>query len=826
MQTRTLAPAPLVALAQIVKPTSACQRCPQYQQASSPCFTDAGPIAATAPRLLVVADMPTQWEDQQGEPWSGSMGKIVRARLAAWPGHVRYAYAQRCTGGLSPEALQQCRGHLMWEGEVYAPDRVILLGATAYRAWWGTNPPSEFIAQQGLALPRLLQVGPRGETVIALQSPKEVYNNQFQLKACLEDIEWACRAPALEPRPTQYFIVQGEADVTLMRTQLGAIVGLSFVTSGKPHTPDYRVLCAALATPTQAWLIPAQHLVWLAPVLEDKNLRLYGADVKAMWHAALAVGLSLPAYPQAVIDVGIFARLESSYAAMGLTELAHRVGLGGFEQALEREEGQVRAGLMREAEGKGRKAVGPLTQKCGAGVTEWLAREGTPADYVRRACSQHNVYPYAAMAAMACARLAPTFEASDAHWRAWAFMANVPRVLARIEANGLLLNQGGLRQYAGFALARMREMTSALTYYGLQDPGSHVQVKAWLQGLLGYEPEATHAEALASLAPRHPAIGVLQSWREAFEGVRSLEQKLLQHMAPSGRVHTTFQIGGAATWRLSSTEPNVQNIPQGGDGPLGMVRLCMIPTPGYTHLELDYNQQEIRIGAARSGDEAMIAAFAGGQDFHRHTASIIAPQLWGRPLTAFTPEEQAIKRDKAKRVMLGLFFGMGIESLAREIQGTRAEAEAVLGAILGRYTRFAAWVQECQARTRVRGDTPIIWHREPLMWRQLWDVGSTDSGLVGSALRAAYNTPIQGGGALVTLTALLLLDAWLQREAIPARITLTVHDSILLEARTPELLVIARGAKAIMEGVPNGACPFLVKAKSGPTLAQLQPLPL
>jgi len=279
--------------------------------------------------------------------------------------------------------------------------------------------------------------------------------------------------------------------------------------------------------------------------------------------------------------------------------------------------------------------------------------------------------------------------------------------------------------------------------------------------------------------------------------------KLPQMVSPvTGRVHTSYHQAVAATGRLSSSDPNLQNIPiRSEDG--RRIRLAFIADPGCKLIAADYSQIELRIMAHLSGDERLLAAFAAGQDIHQATAA----EVWG-----LAPDQvSANQRRSAKAINFGLIYGMSAFGLARQLGVERGEAQAYVDLYFQRYTG----VKEFMDRTRqqARRDKYV----ETLFGRRLYlpDIDHPNQARRASAERTAINAPMQGTAADIIKRAMIAADAWIQTAHPPAHMIMQVHDELVFEVAQDAVTEAAKHIRACMDSAADLAVPLQVQIGVG-----------
>jgi DNA polymerase-1 len=316
---------------------------------------------------------------------------------------------------------------------------------------------------------------------------------------------------------------------------------------------------------------------------------------------------------------------------------------------------------------------------------------------------------------------------------------------------------------------------------------------------------STGAEILEELASRgYPIATSLLRHRELTKLKSTYVDALPLMVAPDGRIHTRFNQAVAATGRLSSTNPNLQNIPIRTE--LGQrIRRAFVAAPGHVLLVADYSQIELRILAHIAEEKELIRAFAAGEDIHRSTAAAVfgvAPEL-------VTAEQ----RRAAKTINFGILYGMSAFGLGQALSIPPREAEAFIKAYLDRYSGVRTYVEETQQSAEKEGKVETLYGRV----RWLPDIQSKNRNLRENARRMAINARIQGTAADLLKLAMIATDRRLRLEQPDSRLLLTVHDELVLEVPEAKAEAVAGLVKAEMEGVAELRVPLVVDAGWGPS---------
>ncbi len=352
-------------------------------------------------------------------------------------------------------------------------------------------------------------------------------------------------------------------------------------------------------------------------------------------------------------------------------------------------------------------------------------------------------------------------------------------VLADMERTGFFIDRNGIAKY-GEALSEVAKTLENQIYFhagrefNIHSPKQLGEILFDTLGLphakktkTGY---STNAEILEKLRPAHPIIGDILEYRQITKLKSTYVDGLLKVADANGRVHTTFKQTGTATGRLSSTEPNLQNIPVRTELGRELRRFFRTENANYVIVDADYSQIELRLLAHVSGDRNMIEAFHAGEDIHTSTAA----KVFGVPAGAVTSE----MRKRAKAVNFGIMYGIGAFSLADDIGVSRAEAQAFIDRYLSSYPSIDAYLKQTIAKAYEDGYVTTLFGRR----RYIPELSGTNKMLQKFGERVAMNSPIQGTAADVIKLAMIRVDQRLKESRIDARLILQVHDELLIES--------------------------------------------
>ncbi len=386
-------------------------------------------------------------------------------------------------------------------------------------------------------------------------------------------------------------------------------------------------------------------------------------------------------------------------------------------------------------------------------------------------------------------------------------------VLARMERRGVLIDADQLRRQSQALAARMHQLmqraeTEAGQPFNLDSPR---QLQAILFDKLGLPVQAktpggqpsTNEEALEALRGVHPLPGLILDYRLLAKLRSTYTEKLPAMIKPaSGRVHTSYHQAVAATGRLSSSDPNLQNIPVRSEEGRA-IRTAFIAPPGWVIVSADYSQIELRIMAHLSGDAGLREAFRRGEDIHRATAA----EVFGLAPEAVDAE----RRRAAKAINFGLIYGMSAFGLARQLGIGRGEAQAYMNRYFERYPGVRAYMERIREQAQRQG------YVETLFGRRLYlpEIRARDAARRAGAERAAVNAPMQGTAADIIKRAMIAVDAWLQTRGDDAHLIMQVHDELVLEVRLDALEAVRAGLVARMQDAVRLDVPLQVEAGHG-----------
>jgi DNA polymerase-1 len=391
-------------------------------------------------------------------------------------------------------------------------------------------------------------------------------------------------------------------------------------------------------------------------------------------------------------------------------------------------------------------------------------------------------------------------------------------VLARIEANGVLLDADELRRQGTELGRRMLELQQRATTlagrsFNLDSPRQvcallydELQLPTLVKTPKG-QPSANE-EALEAIAHLHELPRVILDYRSMAKLRGTYTDKLPDMVNPdTGRLHTSYQQAGAATGRLASSDPNLQNIPiRTEDG--RRIRTAFVAPPGRRIVACDYSQIELRIMAHLSQDTGLVAAFEAGADIHRATAA----EVFGRGIDEVTGDE----RRAAKAINFGLMYGMGAFGLARNLGIGRAEAQDYIALYFSRYPGVRDFMERTRTQARERGYVETVFGRR----LYLEYIGRGTQAQRAGAERAAINAPMQGTAADIIKRAMVSVDGWLADHRERALMILQVHDELVFECDAGFVDTLLAEVVGRMTAAATLSVPLLVDSGVGDSWEQ------
>ena len=384
-------------------------------------------------------------------------------------------------------------------------------------------------------------------------------------------------------------------------------------------------------------------------------------------------------------------------------------------------------------------------------------------------------------------------------------------VLAQMEADGVRVNQNALADFGRMLSARIADCEKLIYSYSGEEfnINSPKQLGELLFDKLKLPPVkktksgySTNVEVLEKLRDQHPVIQAIMDYRMLTKLNSTYIEGLQKVICEDGRIHTTFQNTVTATGRLSSTEPNLQNIPVRTE--LGSeIRKMFVPQEDWVFVDADYSQIELRVLAHIAGDKRMQEAFKSGEDVHAVTAS----QVFNVPLREVTP----LMRRNAKAVNFGIVYGISEFSLSQDIGVSRYEAKEYIENYLAKYAGVRDYMKNIVETARTQGYVATTFGRR----RMIPEIKSSNFNVRSGAERIALNTPIQGTAADIIKLAMVRVFYALREQALQARLILQVHDELIVECPAFEAQSVMDIVTKAMQEAVSLSVPLIAEAKMG-----------
>lgn len=390
------------------------------------------------------------------------------------------------------------------------------------------------------------------------------------------------------------------------------------------------------------------------------------------------------------------------------------------------------------------------------------------------------------------------------------------KVLARMEKNGVCVDVASLREFAEqlrVEIAKKEALVRELADEPNLNVGSPKQLGAVLFEKMQLDPKAkpnarggwsTDEETLQALADRSPIIDAILDYRAAKKLLSTYIEPFPGYISPvDGRIHTTFNQALTSTGRLSSSNPNLQNIPIRTELGKEIRKAFVAQTPGWLIMSADYSQIELRIMAHLSCDAHLIAAFRDGVDVHSATAS----KIFDVPVAEVTPDMRRI----AKTANFGIMYGISAFGLSQRLKCSRAEAKKIIDDYFASFPAISSFISDTVTLAKENGFVETIFGRR----RYIPDINSHNFTVRSLAERNAVNAPIQGSSADIIKLAMIAIDRKMQEQGMKSKMVLQIHDELLFEVAPDEVEALDALVVAEMENVVKLSIPLTVECNHG-----------
>lgn len=809
----------------------------------SRCIWSAGPGRACLSAdgqpggLLVVGGSPVK---DAARPFASRSGAYVRKIISQfWNGPVVFDYAIKCPAPAKAQSkdaqkpMKECRPFLASVVGAAKPQRVLSLGPWAAQALVGRALDMESV-RRGYGWIK-------GDVpVFFAHDPLRVLENKFMRKRFEGDLRWALTVDRPTPRHLDggvVHVVENADDATRALEVLSEFDELLFdvETAGIPHGEDFTVLCAGLAPvdklETDAW-------VWSARALRDPDARgvmqallstkkISGSNLK---YDMIAAEQCLDVViPKVEFDTQLVRKLAEPTCKGRLEYAVELVGMGGSKEETKTALRVAKAAARRK---KWREGDKPHDHWCVQAI-----KNGTPGgsadNYSYGLLSDDMLHRYngrdVVSSATAALLLKERTEATaPGEMKLWnGLLQGAVPSFKRIEMTGFNADRQAFEAFAAHLKIGLDDLRQQFKAYGKDfNPNSVAQIRKILFEDLRLPKlelkesgvASTEAAVLEKMRGMHPFVDQVLEYRKLEKMDGTYATGMMAHILSDGRIHPTFRLDGTETMRISSENPNGQNIPRAETIEGRMARNGFIASPGRIIVELDQSQIELRVAAGMSGDPHMIDIFKSGQDYHMRTAQLVSQLAWRIAEDAVTEWH----RSYCKTINFGLLYGKTDVGLAQQLGCSVPEAAALRAAILGKFKKLAEMIKHLLYMVRRNGQIEIPWMDGAVHVRPLLEAGSHDKWKVSNAENAAVNSPIQGRAAMYTVASIPLIHAWIDDNKVPAQIVNTVHDSILLDVEPDAIDETVIACKGIMTSFDCWGVPLVADCKAGPSWGALR----
>lgn len=816
-----------------------CQRCKLHEGVKTVCMQAELGGAETGATLYVVGGAPIQDEDVKGRPFSsGTTGAYVRDLLQKnWPGQIVLDQALRCAPGsrkLLPTMLDACRPYTAQILQQTKPDRIIAFGSDAIASIVGRRFPV-------LGMRRGYTYTSDGTPVFFLLHPVSALRNRFLRTRFEDDLKWALTANP-QPMPTAevYYMVTDafEARVATEDLRSAAWTTFDLETFGAPHNREFEVINAAF-TPggcDTAYVLDVEALKdldlvgWFQDLLEDDSVTKVGHNLKfdcIAWRAKFKTDVRGP-----MRDTMLDRAILDADAEKALENCQPMVGMAGAKDEVSDLVSDGAKRLRKAIKNPAKADLAPIcvSPEHVAIALKRIDAGDEPKRYSYAMVPQETLGRYNASDTISTDRLKRAFDAvydKDPVRVVWPTIGQpLFRAITQMEFNGIGVSLDRIRELQLQMGTQIDELRAKFAQYGDDfNPNSADQVADLLFNKLGLKAKkrtaggkaAVDKEVLANL--NHPVANDILALRRAVKFKGQYADGMEGFLRDDMRIHPSINISGTETGRPSCSEPNLLNIPRAGTPDGKLCRDIFVTPAGFTFVEADYSQVELRVAAMLSGDEIMLELFKSGKDFHLETAKMIAP-LFG--INPDEVDDEHPLRSKAKTVNFATLYGDPPAGLAVKLNISVKEAEKLQRAILGTFKKLAKWIQESLAFAQRHGHCRTWWDGQEFRRRPLWKIADHDEDERATAERSAWNTPVQGTAAEFTNASLGAIQQWLEDSNIPAKLVLTVYDSILLEVRDDHIDLVAAKVRDIMQGWNSLGVPIKADFKTGKSWGSLE----
>ena len=809
-------------------------------------------------RVYVIGQGPQDADDRAARPFASSTGQYVRTLIErSWHGEVVYDNAVRCAPGatkLTDSMLKACRPYVAQSLRDARPARILCLGTDAIKAVMGRGFAT-------LSTRRGYTYLSSGTPVFFLIPPSSAMRNRFLRGWFEQDLQWALTAapPFQPPLNATARMIESDRNAQHAASIIRMAGGFTFdiETFGAPFNRDFRILNLA-ATPYGSDFAFVWEEAQLAnPTLNGGLFRLFRDEtIKKCGHNAKfdMIGLRARFGVQCsglvedtrlwrkLLEADVETRLETAQTLVGMAGGKDEAGayvksavkeINRAAKMLERYPGALEQPTATQA------AVIAALQGAYSGFSsasvlrglERVVQGDEPLRYAYAAIPPAVRSRYNAADTISTDRLrrhyAPLLEQSPGVAMIWRDVTHpMQHAVTAMEFNGIQANRAAISRLQREMTEVIEQARAELRAYGDFNPNASGDVSALLFDKLGLQSDSTTATGRRSTDAgtlqklRHPVADAILRFRKASKFKTQYADGMLAHIQDDGRIHPAINLDGTETGRPSCQNPNLLNIPRAGTAAGKLCRNVFTAAEGHILIEADQSQIELRVAAMLSEDQAMTDLFLQKVDFHLGTARLIAP-LFNIDPAALTKAHDL--RDKAKVVNFSTLYGDPPYGLAMKLGISKARALALQEAILGKFFKLKAWIASSLEFGRKHGFCRTWWNGQDARVRPLWHIADVSDGERETAERGAWNTRIQGTAAEFTNASVAAVHQWIEDNFVPAKLVLTVYDSILLEVHHSAVDEVACNVRRIMTSWPSKGVPLEADVKTGRSWGELTP---
>jgi uracil-DNA glycosylase family 4 len=832
-------PEPPIVAGQVLDLNKNCTRCSLHETATNRCLpADGRPGGA-----FLVGQQPGDLEDKKRRVNVGLSGRTLRSAVDKhWSGPVAYDNATRCFPGKRGQVegdIDKCRPYLRQTLREVKPTRIITLGSDAVYALYGRTIPI-MSARRSYDW---LRVDDRLVPVFMIPHPAAGERNPIVKREFMKDIAHVltCEDPPEPPWFEEFNLVEtvedAEAAVEDLRIE-APWFAYDIEWGGLAYSSYLEVVsfaaCSSGSDEAYVWpreaMADARVRAPLLELLEDETVGKVGHNIKGDNNIMrVAYGITVRG---TYGDTRLWRRLRLANVDARLKVCAELVGMGGHKSENERELDKARDQIRRARRRNSNQRSLFVEEENNRTISAAVKYREASEDAFAYALVDPAVRDrYCAKDAVSTARLGDLLEgeveADKSISRIWnRFGRRASDAVAQMEAWGIAADLGAVESLRGMIDLEMDGVMKRLRTYGGFNPESTREVRELLFDDLklksvkktGQGLPSTDSQALRLIRDEHPIVRDMIAYRKVAVLKKNYGNKLGRYIRDDGRIHPDLKLDGTETGRLSCTNPPLHGLPRAETELSRAIKRCFVAPPGKKIVCADYSQIELRIAALLSGDQVMTKMFISGEDFHTATAKLIAKAYWGIDPSAVGKKE----RQAAKSFNFGLLYGMTDKRLAKELGVTEAAAAKLRHSILGQWKGLASWINKCKAETRRTGYCWTWWDGERARRRPLYGIRSEDGRQRANAENSAVNTPVQGTASDFMLASICDIVEWLIDDMVPAKLVLTVHDSVIFEVDEDALEELVGGVLEIMHSHNSGVVPLKVDVEVGDTYGDLK----